>query len=189
MPPVAFIVVAIVLGVSVGLALGGRFQRLGAASFRGSPLLVIGVGVQVLAAFVGGRWGLTLVLASLALLGSFALTNLHLGGMGLVFLGVAMNLVVMTHNGGMPVRPAAVVAAGLATPEEVATLDLGTKRHLERPDDQLMVLADVLPVPVVHEVLSFGDLVMSVGVASVLVNLLRPRGRHVAVQLEGGTKV
>jgi len=186
---VAFIAVAIILGVAVGLALGGSFQRLGAVSFRRTPLLMLGVVVQVLAGFVGGGAGLALVVVSLALLASFTLANLRLGGMGLAFLGIAMNLAVMAVNGGMPVRPAAVVAAGLANHEDVATLDFGTKRHLEQPDDQLMVLADVLPVPVVREVLSFGDLVMSVGVASVLVNLLRPRGRHVALQPEGGTKV
>ena len=185
----AFIAVAIVVGLAAGLLSGGSFDRLGAVSFRCAPLLAIGVVVQLLAGFVGRPWGLVLVVASLSLLAAFALANLHFGGMGLTFLGIAMNLTVIAVNGGMPVRPAAVVAAGLSSAEEVAALDFGAKQHLQRPDDQLMVLADILPVPVAREVLSFGDLVMSVGVASLLVNLLRPRGRHEALQPEGRTKV
>jgi hypothetical protein len=57
----------------------------------------------------------------------------------------------------------------------VADLDFGSKRHLETADDRMTVLGDIVPVPVAEEVLSFGDLAMSVGVATVLVNLLRRR--------------
>ncbi len=186
---VAFIAVAIVVGVALGLLTGGSFERLGTVSFRVAPLLALGVVVQVIAGFVSAPWGLRLVVTSLSLLAAFALANLHFGGMGLTFLGIAMNLTVITVNGGMPVRPAAVVAAGVSSAEEAPSLDFGAKRHLERPDDRLMWLADILPVPVAREVLSFGDLVMSVGVASLLVNLLRPRGRHEVLQPDGGTKV
>jgi len=41
-----------------------------------------------------------------------------------------------------------------------------------------MVLSDILPDWVFHEVLSFGDLVLSMGIAAVVVNLLRPPTRH-----------
>jgi hypothetical protein len=106
----------------------------------------------------------------------FCVLNLRHAGMGVVFVGIALNLVVMGLNGGMPVRAEAIVAAGITTAsEDVEALDFGTKRHLETEADLLPVLGDIIPVPVAGEVLSFGDLAMSVGVAAVLVNLLRRR--------------
>ena len=169
-----FIAVAIVAGVVIGLARGGRFENLGDASFRLWPLLILGVVVQGAAAFTADG-AVALILASYGLLLLFTLLNLHHAGMGVVFVGIAMNFVVIAANGGMPVRAEAIVAAGIVNHHEVADLDYGAKRHLETDDDQLMVLADIIPVPVAEEVLSFGDLAMAVGVATVLVSLLRRR--------------
>lgn len=167
---------AILAGLGIGLLRGGRLANLGAASFRLWPLLLAGVVVQALAAFTS-RWGVTLILASYAILLVFTLLNLHHAGMGVVFVGIALNAVVITANGGMPVRAEAIVAAGIVERDEIGSLDFGSKRHLERDDDRLMMLADIIPVPVAGEVLSFGDLAMAVGVADVLVHLLRRRGR------------
>ena len=172
-----FIAVAIVAGVLIGLLRGGRLGNLGEAAFRLWPLLVLGIVVQGAAAFTGDTGiGVTLILVSYVLLLAFCALNLRHAGMGVVFVGIALNLVVMGLNGGMPVRREAIVAAGITSSfEEVDGLDFGTKRHLESDDDHLTVLGDIIPVPVAGEVLSFGDLAMAVGVAAVLVNLLRRR--------------
>jgi hypothetical protein len=174
-----FIVVAIVAGVLIGLLRGGRVANLGEAAFRLWPLLVLGIAVQGAAAFTGDAGiGVTLILVSYVLLLAFCVLNLRHAGMGVVFVGIALNLVVMGLNGGMPVRREAIVAAGItSSSDDVDVLDFGTKRHLETSDDHLTVLGDIIPVPVAGEVLSFGDLAMSVGVAAVLVNLLRRRTR------------
>lgn len=169
-----FIAVAIVAGVVIGLALGGRFDSLGEASFRLWPLLIVGVVVQGAASFTADG-AVPLILASYALLLLFTITNLQHAGMGVVFVGIAMNLVVIGANDGMPVRDDAIVAAGIVDYEEIPSLDFGAKRHLETPDDRLTFLGDIIPVPVAEEVLSFGDLAMSVGVATVLAGLLRKR--------------
>ena len=68
-----------------------------------------------------------------------------------------------------------LVSSIIVEREQIPALDFGSKRHLETEDDRLTVLGDIIPVPVAEEVLSFGDLAMSVGVAAVLVNLLRRR--------------
>jgi hypothetical protein len=172
-----FIAVAIVAGVLIGLLRGGRVANLGEAAFRLWPLLVLGIVVQGAAAFTGDAgMGVGLILLSYVLLLAFCVLNLRHAGMGVVFVGIALNLVVMGLNGGMPVRREAIVAAGITdSAAEVDDLDFGTKRHLESSRDRLTVLGDIVPVPVAGEVLSFGDLAMSVGVAAVLVNLLRRR--------------
>jgi hypothetical protein len=105
--------------------------------------------------------------------------------MGVVFVGIALNVLVIGVNGGMPVRDDAIVAAGIVPREEIDALDFGSKRHRETDDDRLTVLGDIVPVPFAEEVLSFGDLAMSVGVATVLANLLRKQRRRVSSPGEG----
>lgn len=169
-----FIAVAIVAGIVIGLVRGGSFERLAEASFRLWPLLILGIVVQGAAAFtVDGA--VPLILASYVLLLVFTAVNLVHAGMGVVFVGIALNVAVIGVNGGMPVRADAIVAAGIVEREQIPSLEFGSKRHLETDDDRLTVLGDIIPVPLAEEVLSFGDLAMSVGVAAVLVNLLRRR--------------
>ncbi len=176
---------AIVAGIVIGLVRGGRFENLGEAGFRLWPLLILGVVVQGAAAFTGDG-AVAMILASYVLLLLFAVTNLQLAGMGVVFVGIALNVAVIGVNGGMPVRDDAIVAAGIVDRAEIADLDFGAKRHLETEDDQLMLLGDIIPVPLAEEVLSFGDLAMSVGVATVLMTLLRRRGRGVSASTGSG---
>lgn len=107
----------------------------------------------------------------------FALANLRLVGMPVVLVGLALNMAVIAANGGMPVRAGAVVKAGLVVPDEVPSIDLGPKRHLEGEDDVLTILGDVLPVAPLREVVSFGDLILAAGVADVAFRLLRPARR------------
>ncbi|HUP85338.1 MAG TPA: DUF5317 family protein [Acidimicrobiales bacterium] len=171
-----FIAVAIVVGLVVGRLRGGRLANLGDTAFRVWPMLILGVVVQGAAAFTGGR-AVAVILLSYVLLLAFCAANLNHAGMGVVLVGIALNLVVIGVNGGMPVRSDAIVAAGIVQRGEVAQLDFGAKRHLEDSGDRLTFLGDIVPVPGVGEVLSFGDLGMSVGVATVLANLLCRRAR------------
>ncbi len=169
-----FIAVAIVAGVIIGLARRGRISNLGDASFRLWPLLVLGVVVQGAAAYTDGA-AVGLILLSYVILIAFCVLNLQHAGMGVVAIGIAMNLAVIGANGGMPVRGRAIVAAGIVERAAIPSLEFGAKRHLETGQDTLTFLGDIIPVPKAEEVLSFGDLAMSVGVAAVLVNLLRSR--------------
>lgn len=172
-----FIAVAVVVGLAIGVLRGGRFANLGDAAFRLWPLLVLGVAVQGAAAFTGDG-AVTVIVVSYVLLLAFCAVNLTHAGMGVVLVGITLNLVVIGVNGGMPVRHEAIVAAGIEDHEGVADLDFGAKRHLEDVGDRLTFLGDIIPVPFAREVLSYGDLAMSVGVAAVLANLLRGRQRQ-----------
>ncbi len=166
---------AALTGAVVGLVRGGRIRLVGHAEFRRWPLLVAGVGLQVVAQGLPSGAGTAAIVISFGLLVAFALSNLRFAGMAVVALGMAMNTATIAVNGGMPVSEEAVVAANIANPGEFDGVDLGPKRHLADDDDRLLFLSDIIPVSLTREVLSFGDLVISFGVADVVYHLLRRR--------------
>lgn len=167
------------MGTALGVLAGGTVRNLGNRRFAFAPLLAAAVLAQVVAAVGDGGVSAVALVASYVLLVAFAAANLRVVGMGLVVVGTAMNLAVIAANGSMPVRPQALVAAGIAQWEEIPSLEFGAKRHLEGPRDRLAFLGDIVPVPVLRQVLSFGDLVLAVGAADVIANLVRsPRRRR-----------
>ncbi|HZQ29244.1 MAG TPA: DUF5317 family protein [Acidimicrobiales bacterium] len=168
-----FTTVALFTGVAIGLLTGGKLGNLGRRRFRAWPLLAAGAALQFVPA------GAALLLSYLCLL-AFALANITVVGMGVLTVGLGLNALVVSINGGMPVRRAALDAARLARPGEAVVYS--GKRHLEQPGDRLPFLGDIVPVPALREVLSFGDLVMAVGLAAALAWLARnpPDGRHAA---------
>ncbi|MDQ1445729.1 MAG: hypothetical protein QOI20_2193 [Acidimicrobiaceae bacterium] len=177
----AYAFVAIVFGGLVGLALGGRLRNLGEHRLAAWPLLPAGVVLQLLsgAARNHADVALALLLASYVALGAFAAANARVLGMALVGAGLAANLLVIAVNQGMPVRRQAAIDAGIArSSAELDAINLKTKHHYERPSDDLMFLADVIPVRPLREVLSLGDAVMSVGIAAVVAALLRREPAH-----------
>ena len=172
----SFTAVALVVGVLLGIAAGGRPSNLARRRLRLAWLLAACALLQVVAEVfdVPQTAGLVMVLASYAGLSAFALSNIGLVGMPVVLVGLLANLVVISLNAGMPVRESAILAAHASTRAEVHSLDFGAKRHLETDDDRAVVLGDILPVRPTREVLSFGDLILAFGVADVIFRLLRP---------------
>ena len=176
-----YAVIAVGLGVAIGLGRGGRFTDLATKSFHAAPLFAVGVALQIVTELfhLPKAFDFTLVVASYLSLAGFAWRNLHLAGMGVFAVGLALNVLPIVVNQGMPVRPSAIAQAGIVQhAADASRLRFGGKRHLERGGDHLIVLSDVVPDRVFHEVLSFGDLVMATGIAAVLANLLRPAARH-----------
>ncbi|MGH9062829.1 MAG: DUF5317 family protein [Acidimicrobiales bacterium] len=203
----AFTLIALAVGLAIGLASGGRLANAGRRSVQALALLGLGIVAEVLAAVLGGVAGTALTVCAYALLLAFALANLVLVGMGLVVVGLALNALVIVVDGGMPVEGPAAVAAGIATPAQVSRLaHLGPdlrpvgdgRHHLAGPGDRLRPLDDRLPLGPLGEVLSFGDLVLAVGLVDVAAHLTRPlrrparagrrlQGRERAPALVGGS--
>jgi hypothetical protein len=156
---------AAAVGVVVGYATGGRLRHVGERPVRLWPLLVAGAVLQLAAPN-----GVVLVAGLMGVLG-FCVANLQLVGMGVVTIGLALNVVVIAANGAMPVRPEALAKAHLSVD------DVGGKRRLEEPGDRLTILGDVLPARPLRQVLSFGDLIIAAGTADVVVHLMRRRRR------------
>lgn len=176
-----FTLVAVVVGLALGVALGGHPRNLAGRSFRWWVLLPVGLVLQAVLGRAGVPAPFSLLVASYACLLVFAAANLRLTGMWLLAVGFAMNAVAITLNHGMPVRPAALRSIG--APAEIDSV----KHHVERPSDRLTIVGDVIPVPPLAQVLSFGDLVLSVGVVDLLVHLMRAPRRPVGAPRERTT--
>ena len=163
---------ALVAGVAVGLAMGGRLPNLSLTGLRLLPLLVVGVLLQAASGLVGPMAAPVLITSDAALL-LFALANFRRTGMLLVAAGIALNLLPIATDGGMPVSRHA--AAQLVSSQRLEHTRLSGKHHFARPHDSFLALSDIVPVPALRTIVSPGDIVLSVGMAAVIASLLRRR--------------
>jgi hypothetical protein len=198
-------VAALLIGLAVGLATGGRLRYATRRHIQWWWLIVAGFGLQVAAdRWLSGVPGYLALIAGPLCLLVWAARNARLAGVGVVALGILANLAVLGVDRGMPVEPAALVRAGIAAPGVVIRSVGGHRHHLARRSDHLRFLDDRVALGWAHEVVSIGDLILAVGVADVVVHLLwyepryqraRPRPwrlgadrrSHLARGLEGGT--
>jgi hypothetical protein len=164
------VLIVIALAVVVGFLAGGNlrpFQHL-QVHWWGAALTGLALqGVPVTSA-LGHTLGPILLVGSYALLLGFAFVNRRLPALWLVIAGLAMNLLVIGANSGMPVSAAALETAG-ASPARLG--DEGAlKHHLLGPDDVLTPFGDVIGIPPpVAAVVSLGDLFLYGGVAALVV--------------------
>jgi hypothetical protein len=115
--------------------------------------------------------------ASYVLILSFAARNLVLRGMGIVFIGIACNALVITLNQGMPVKiPADWQGKSWAR----ATV----KHHPQQSDDKLRFLSDIIVLKSpLESAISFGDLILGVGLIDVAYNASRkPKRRRLRTE-------
>lgn len=185
----AVLATAVAVGLVAGLASGGRLSRLRRVKLRSVWLLVAGAGLHAIVVAGGAAFhrapATAASLVSYGALAAFAARNLARPGMGIVLLGVVLNAVPIAVDHGMPVEGNAIVAAGVATAGRVGLVSFGGRHHLATPADHLRALDDAVPEWVTHQVLSPGDLVVTVGVGAVVAGLVRParrrpRRRHAA---------
>jgi hypothetical protein len=139
-------------------------------------LLITGVAGQLLAARWSGSDAVVVAVIAFAVLIAFSVANLHLTGMGVVTIGLGLNLFAIMANGGMPVSARALLVADVVPAEDIAHVELHGPRHLERPTDAIRVLGDIIPMG--HQVVSFGDLIIAVATADVIAHLVRRQRRR-----------
>lgn len=168
-------VLAILFSVGVALLRGGRFERLADISIRFAPLILLGFLIQLLifTPILGPRLsqGQTVVAYNLSMLliwGTMAL-NWRLPGAPLIALGVFLNWLAISLNGGfMPASPDALVAAGLFDRAALAEGENFNNTILINTTTRLPFLADIMAVPApipFSTVFSVGDLILAVGAA------------------------
>ncbi|MEX0754694.1 MAG: DUF5317 domain-containing protein [Actinomycetota bacterium] len=166
------LLIVITTCVVAGYAFGGRLSGLSTTRFRWWGLAVAGLLLQV--GPVPGPILVPVLIASFAMLVVFALVNARLPGFGLVFIGLALNTVVITANLGMPVTSDALADSGQRdTIAELNSMD-ETKHHIATDNDVLLVLSDWIPIPPpVKQAISIGDLVMWIGAGVFVVSTMR----------------
>lgn len=174
------------LGITLGAAMliplvtGGSYVRLVMAPWRWVPLLFLGFAIQIFLEYADipeSRWhdlGFGLLVASYVLLLGFCFGNALVKGMTVVMIGVACNAVVIAANQGMPVD---------VPPdwEESGWVEPTIKHHPQEDDDQLMFLADIIVLRSPFDVvISFGDLILAVGLVDMAFRASRKPRRAAA---------
>ncbi|MEM8708180.1 MAG: DUF5317 family protein [Actinomycetota bacterium] len=172
------LVLAIVIGTVVGFARRGRLTALAGVRVA-SPLLFA---VAVVCGLAVDRFDLPapawIAVAGLAAALAFTLRNLRLVGMAVVSVGIIANLVPIALNGATPVRADALVDAGMIDAADVDRVMLTGPRELSDADTMVSFLGDTIPLSFADQVVSFGDLIILVGLADVVANLMTRRRRR-----------
>jgi hypothetical protein len=163
----------VVLGIAVAAALLiplvtlGSYKRLFETKLRWAGLLAASLAIQLGLEFYSlphRYWdniGYALLVASYVLLLAFVARNLTLRGMSIVLIGIACNAIVITLNHGMPVK---------IPPEwrHESWAEATLKHHPREEGDKLLGLSDIIIVRhPVNNVLSFGDLILAIGLCDV----------------------
>ena len=174
----ALVLIILLAGLGAGFAARGSLRNFERLQIHWWGVAIVGLGLQAIpvpvrfGAGVGRRAaGGFLRAAGGVRVGEPALAGARL----LILIGLALNLMVITANRGMPVSEQAIRVAG-TTGESSLTGIEGTKHHLMTSDDVLTPLADVIPIPPPFGVIiSVGDVFLYVGVASFVVLVMLGR--------------
>lgn len=174
-PDLVFVLYAVVIGVIVGFALGGRLEGLGQLRFRWGPVAIGGLAVQLLvfgpfAALVGAAGTALYVGSTLAVLAA-VLRNVSVPGLIVVALGAVSNLAAIVANGGvMPADPAAAALAGLSSANGEFSNSAVTADASLRPLTDIFAIPAGLPLA---NVFSVGDVLIGIGVGVAIVAGMR----------------
>jgi hypothetical protein len=108
----------------------------------------------------------------------FAFRNFVRRGMGIVIIGIACNFLVIVLNQGMPVKiPPEWQHQAWAKPT--------VKHHIQQSDDKLRFLSDIIVLKHPFDtVLSFGDLILAVGLCDVAYNASRRAKKRRVVHVD-----
>jgi hypothetical protein len=179
---VVFFAATLLIAVILVAATRGSFHQLGSLQFHMLWLLLIALGIQVVLEFVDfpadriDDLGLAILLASYALIFAFCFVNRRTSGMLIIGLGVAINVLAIALNGGMPTKDDVRERAG----REVNVPIERTVKHKPRESgDILPFLGDVITAPgVPNQQFSIGDIVIGIGVVDLCFQASRrPRAR------------
>lgn len=172
--------------VLVILITRGSWSRLFSLPIQGGLLFFAGLFLQAaleIVDFAPDRietTGYGLLMLSYAFLLAYCLVNLPLRGMGVIAIGISLNIMVIGLNVGMPTRPVGLDDQGRRIEKQI---EQSVKHRPESPDDLLGFLGDKILLPKPFDVLiSIGDIVLLAGVCELAYfgshNRKRRRARH-----------
>jgi hypothetical protein len=171
--------IAVLAAAVIPLLTRGSYKRLLRIEIHWGWLLAAGLVIQLGLEYITmprEYWhsvGFGLLVSSYVLILAFCARNLVLRGMGIVFIGIACNALVIGLNQGMPVK---------LPPEwrDQSWAQATVKHHPRDQSDRLVFLSDIIVLKHPYDtVMSFGDLILAVGLCDVAYNASRnPRKRR-----------
>jgi hypothetical protein len=182
---VIFFVATIALAVIVVVATKGSLERLSRLKFRRLWLLFLGLAIQIVLEVVEfpqdriENVGFTILLLSYVAILAFCGVNRSVRGMTLIGIGVALNVLVIALNQGMPTKDDVRERNGR---EAHVPIEQTVKHRPQEDDDMLSFLGDVITAPgFPNQQFSIGDIVMALGIVDLCFEGSRvPRRRGVA---------
>ncbi len=168
------------IALVAALAVGGSLNHLATTRFRYPWLVFVGLALQlaiqtIARPFLDGDQALALLLASMALVATFLVLNIKLGGTGLAAAGLALNVIVIAANGAMPVHAASAERVGAP----ISVTEGGVKHEVMNDSTRMSWLGDAIPVPPLKTVLSLGDVLLALGIALFVYRATRgPTGKR-----------
>ncbi|MFL5686425.1 MAG: DUF5317 domain-containing protein [Chloroflexota bacterium] len=176
-----FVLIAIPIGVAVGLLLGGRIERLSQLRFEWAWLAVLGLVIQVVLfsttfadSFPPGV-GEAIYVASTGMVLIAVWRNLAVPGLAVVAVGAISNFAAVVVNGGvMPTTVVALRTAGLGT-------ETGFSNSALLADPALAPLTDIFAIPAalpMANVFSIGDVLIGIGLVVTIVLGMRRDDRR-----------
>ncbi|OGF53180.1 MAG: hypothetical protein A2Z21_04865 [Candidatus Fraserbacteria bacterium RBG_16_55_9] len=177
---------ALPLGIVVGYLRGGRLSHMARLELRSTWLILLALAIQLLIFPLGAgkqpliRFGTEYFhLASYAFLVGFVVLNRREWGILAMGMGMLLNLLVITVNGGyMPTRPDLLEAAGRGeAAAKLREVGIYANNTLMEPTTPLWFLGDVFYAPEwvpFANVFSVGDLLLALGLIFFLQAKMRP---------------
>lgn len=187
-----FLLIAVAVGVLVGLLTGGSLTNVVNVRFRALPLLLVALFVQVLiftpllgTLEVIHEIGPYIYIATMIATVAAIVLNFHVPGMKIVALGAALNTLAIIANGGFMPSPESALRdagrleyvgenqAGQADGENVLS-----NSKIADDGSNLLFLGDVLVIPEglpLSNVFSIGDVLIAIGGAVVIVRAMHAR--------------
>jgi hypothetical protein len=165
---VIFFAATIALALIVVVSTKGSFQRLAGLHFKKSWMLFTALAIQIALEFVEvpkdrmEDLGVAVLLLSYVLIIGFCVLNRKVKGMSLITIGVALNVLVIALNQGMPTKDYVRERNG----REVHVPIEQTVKHRPAEDDDLLgFLGDEITAPgVPNQQFSIGDIVIGLGI-------------------------
>jgi hypothetical protein len=171
----------IAIALLLGYAMRGRLRRLEELRLRWWAFALVGLALQFIP-LPSGRWGTDLIVRSIvlgvsyAMLLAFCAANIRLPGIPVLMVGLALNGIVITANGGMPVSAWAIARSDQPGVYHELATGRSAKHHLADGGDVLRFLGDVIPIgDPIRQVASVGDVFVYAGLAILLVQAMRGR--------------
>ncbi len=172
------VAVSVLVGIGIGLLTGGRLSSLRRFRVHGPAAIVLVIGCGIALDHYSPRGASLIAILGMGAAAVVAVRNVHLTGIFVVSVGIVANLLPVAANGDIPVRSDALVEAGIVTESDLGLATLSGSRRFADQSTILSTLGDTIPIGLTNQVVSFGDLILLVGLVDLMANATHRQRRR-----------